>query len=219
LLLDQLNTSNLNDGLDAAYRKAFDLITSQAAKEAFNLSREPERLRERYGNTPWGRGALLARRLVEAGVTFVTLNHYEADVDWWDDHSDIEKNLKRRLPLFDRALGALIEDIHARGLAERVMVVAMGEFGRSPKIDALAGRGHWSKAMSVLVAGGGVKGGQVIGATTANGGEPAGDPRVPGDMLATIYQHLGIDPTDMLPDRQNRPVRLVEHGEPIRELF
>ncbi|MCE9565594.1 MAG: DUF1501 domain-containing protein [Planctomycetes bacterium] len=219
LLLDKLNTSNVNDGLDAAYRKAFDLIMSRAAKEAFNLSREPERLRERYGHTPWGRGALLARRLVEAGVTFVTVNHYEADVDWWDDHYDIEKNLKRRLPFFDRALGALIEDIHARGLAERVMVVAMGEFGRSPKIDALAGRGHWAKAMSVLVAGGGVKGGRVIGATTANGGEPASDPHVPGDMLATIYQHLGIDPTDMLPDRQNRPIRLVEHGEPIRELF
>jgi len=219
LLLDKLNRGNTSEGLDAAYRKAFDLITSRAARDAFDLSREPERLRERYGVTPWGRGALLARRLVESGVTFVTVNHYEADVDWWDDHYDIEKNLKRRLPLFDRALGALIEDIHARGLAERVMVVAMGEFGRSPKIDSQAGRGHWSKAMSVLIAGGGVKGGGVIGATTANGGEPASDPHVPGDVLATIYQHLGIDSTEMLPDRQNRPVRLVEHGEPIRELF
>jgi hypothetical protein len=220
LLLDKLNGGNTGEGLDAAYRKAFDLITSQATKQAFDLSKEPERLRERYGTTPWGRSALLARRLVEAGVTFVTVNHYEADVDWWDDHYNIEANLKRRLPLFDRALGALIEDIHARGLAERVMIVAMGEFGRTPTIGAKdAGRGHWAKAMSVLVAGGGIKGGRVIGATTANGGEPAADPHVPGDMLATIYQHLGIDPTEMLPDRQNRPIRLVEHGEPIRELF
>jgi uncharacterized protein (DUF1501 family) len=206
-------------GMDAAYRKAFDLVTSRAAKEAFDLDREPVRVREKYGANPWGRGALLARRLVEAGVTFVTVNHYEADVDWWDDHFGIEKNLRKRLPPFDRALAVLVEDIHARGLADRVLVVAMGEFGRSPRIDSQAGRGHWAKAMSVVLSGAGVKGGRVIGATTANGGEPATHAYGPGDVLATIYHVLGIDPTAMLPDKQARPVRLVEHGEPIRELF
>ncbi len=207
------------NGMDAAYRKAFELITNRAASEAFDVAREPERVRLRYGDNPWGRAALKARRLVEAGVTFVTVNHYQADVDWWDDHYTIEPNLKKRLPPFDRALAALIDDIHARGMAERVLVVAMGEFGRTPKIDAQAGRGHWAKAMSVVLAGGGVKGGRVIGATTANGGEPTGDAHSPGDLLATIYHVLGIDSEAMLPDRQNRPVRLIHSGSVIRELF
>ncbi|MCI0684820.1 MAG: DUF1501 domain-containing protein [Gemmataceae bacterium] len=205
--------------MDAVYQRAFDLITSRATREAFDLSREPLSLRERYGTNPWGRGALLARRLVEAGVTFVTMNHYEADVDWWDDHYTIEANLRRRLPPFDQALAALVEDLHVRGLAERVLLVAMGEFGRSPRIDAQAGRGHWARALSILVSGGGLAGGRVIGATTANGGEPATDAYTPGDLLATIYHFLGIDPARMLPDRQNRPVRLVDSGTPIRELL
>jgi uncharacterized protein (DUF1501 family) len=116
-------------------------------------------------------------------------------------------------------LAALIDDVHQRGLADQVLIVAMGEFGRAPKIDALAGRGHWAKAMSVLLAGGGIKGGRAVGATTANGGEPATAAYGPGDLLATIYHVLGIDPGSMLPDRENRPVRLVERGEVIRELF
>ena len=149
----------------------------------------------------------------------MTVNHYEADVDWWDDHSDIEKNLRKRLPPFDRALAALIADIHDRGLAERVLIVAMGEFGRAPRIDSQAGRGHWSKAMSVLLSGGGIAGGRAVGATTAHGGEPATHPYSPGDVLATVYQFLGIDPTSSLPDREGRPVRLVDAGTPIRELF
>ncbi len=205
--------------MDSVYQRAFDLITSQPARAAFDLAREPLALRERFGDNPWGRGALLARRLVEAGVTFVTMNHYEADVDWWDDHYTIEANLRRRLPPFDRALAALIEDIHTRGLAERVLLIAMGEFGRSPRIDAQAGRGHWARAMSVLLSGGGMRSGRVIGATTSNAGEPATHAYGPGDLLATIYQHLGIDPGQMLPDRQNRPVRLVDTGAPIRELL
>lgn len=205
--------------MDAVYQRAFDLITSQAARTAFDLSREPQVLREKYGTNPWGRGALLARRLVEAGVTFVTLNHYEADVDWWDDHYTIEANLRRRLPPFDQALAALIDDIHTRGLAERVLVIAMGEFGRGPRIDALAGRGHWSRAMSILVSGGGTQGGRVIGATTSDAGQPATHAYSPGDLLATIYDFLGIDPAHMLPDQQNRPIRLVESGTPIRELM
>jgi hypothetical protein len=206
-------------GMDAHYQRAFDLVTSPAAKAAFDLTREPAALQHAYGDNPWGRGAILARRLVEAGVRFVTVNHYEADVDWWDDHYSIEKNLRKRLPPFDHALAALIQDVHDRGLSERVLIVAMGEFGRSPRIDAQAGRGHWPRAMSLLLSGGGMPGGRVIGATTADGGEPATSPYSPGDVLATIYHWLGIDPGDMLPDRQGRPVRLIESGEPIRELF
>jgi hypothetical protein len=224
MLLQQLDglrreTSPAIEQLDRLYQRAFELITSREAQLAFDLSREPLRVREKYGLNPWGRGSLLARRLVEAGVTFVTVNHYEADVDWWDDHYTIEKNLRRRLPPFDQALAALIEDLYARGLSERVLLVAMGEFGRAPRIDKLAGRGHWSRAMSVLLSGGGLKHGRVIGATTSNAGEPATHAYSPGDLLATIYQFLGIDPTHMIPDRQNRPVRLVDSGTPIRELI
>jgi uncharacterized protein (DUF1501 family) len=188
-------------------------------RQAFDLAQEPAPLHEKYGRHPWGQAALLARRLVERGVTFVTINHYEADVDWWDDHSNIEKNLTRRLPLYDQALGTLLEDIHERGLARSVLVVACGEFGRSPRIDQQAGRGHWPRAMSALLSGGGLKEGQVIGATTADGGEPRDRPLGPGDLLATIYRVLGIDPFQALPDHQGRPVRLVDAGQPIAELF
>jgi hypothetical protein len=204
---------------DQSTRRALELVTSPTVKSAFDVTREPAPLHDRYGRHPWGQAALLARRLVEAGVTFVTINHYEADVDWWDDHYTIEKNLRRRLPLYDQALGALIEDLHDRGLSRRVLVVACGEFGRSPVIDKLAGRGHWPRAMSALLSGGGIREGQVVGATTANGGEPRDRPLGPGDLLATIYRVLGIDPTQALPNRQNRPVPLVESGVPIRELF
>src|SRR4029079_1636959 len=116
--------------LDQSYQRAFELVTSTRAREAFDLSHETVALREKYGQHPWGKAALLARRLVEAGVTFVTINHYEADVDWWDDHYVIEKNMRTRLPLYDRALTSLIEDLHDRGLGERVLVAAFGEFGR-----------------------------------------------------------------------------------------
>ena len=113
----------------------------------------------------------------------------------------------------------MIEDLHQRGLAERVLVVACGEFGRNPRIDKNAGRGHWPRAMTAVLAGGGIRTGQVIGSTTADGGEPADRPLLPGDLLASIYRVLGIDHEQTLPDLQNRPVRLVDAGEPIRELF
>lgn len=205
--------------MDDSYQRAFELITSQRAREAFDLSREPLTLRERYGQHAWGKAALLARRLVEAGVTFVTINHYEADIDWWDDHYTIERNLRRRLPLFDQALATLIDDLHTRGLGQRVLVVACGEFGRSPRIDSLAGRGHWNRVYSALLAGGGIKAGQVVGSTTPDGGLPHDRPFLPGDLLATIYRVLGINHDLMLPDRQNRPIRLVDLGQPITELF
>jgi hypothetical protein len=205
--------------MSESQRRAVELVTSDKVKEAFHVDREPAPLREKYGRHAWGKAALLARRLVEAGVTFVTINHYEAEIDWWDDHYTIEKNLRRRLPLYDQALSTLIEDIHERGLADRVLVTAFGEFGRAPVVDSGAGRGHWPRAMSALFSGGGVQGGRVIGATTSHGGEPRDNPLGPGDLLATIYRSLGIDHEATLPDRQQRPVRLVETGDPIELLF
>ena len=206
--------------MDRHYQRAFELVTSPQVHAAFDLQREPLPLQERYGRNAWGQAALLARRLVEAGVTFVTINHFEAEVDWWDDHYTIEANLKRRLPIYDQTLGSLIQDLHDRGLADDVLVAAFGEFGRNPVIDKkAAGRGHWARAWHALLSGGGVRGGRVVGATTSNGGEPRGRGFAPGDLLATIYHALGIDPTTLIGDRQNRPVRIVDRGEPIRELF
>lgn len=202
-----------------AQSQAFHLISGSRINEVFDVSREPDALRDRYGRHAYGQGALLARRLVEAGVTFVTINLYEKDVDWWDDHYTIEKNLRKRLPAYDQAFASLIEDLRDRGLSDRVLVAAYGEFGRNPQVDSYAGRGHWPKAMSAVLSGGGIREGQIIGATTSNGGEPADRPLGPGDLVASLYHVLGIDHNQMVPDKVGRPTRLVEHGDPIRELF
>ena len=160
----------------------------------------------------------MARRLIEAGVRFVTINLYEKDVDWWDDHYTIEPNLVKRLPRYDQAFSALITDLNQRGLSEDVLVAAYGEFGRAPRIDSNAGRGHWPKAMSVVLSGGGITAGQIVGSTTRDGAEPHERPLVPGDLLATIYHTLGIDHQQTIPDRLGRGIPLVPQGEPIREL-
>ena len=205
--------------LDAAQQQALELTTGSRARQAFDLSQEPEKLRDRYGRHASGQGALLARRLVEAGTTFVTINLYEKDVDWWDDHYTIEANLRKRLPPYDAAIATLIEDLSERGLLDNTLVAAFGEFGRGPRIDKNAGRGHWPSAMSVLLAGGGIRGGQIVGSTLADGSKPADRPLAPGDLLATIYRVLGIDHRATLPDLQSRPIPLVPAGEPIRELI
>jgi hypothetical protein len=215
----RLEAAGALESMDENQRQAFDLIAGSRAREIFDITRESDAMRDRYGRHGWGQSTLMARRLVEAGATFVTVNLYEKDVDWWDDHYVIEKNLRKRLPIYDQALSALIEDLHQRGLNERVLVVACGEFGRSPRIDTHAGRGHWCRAMHAVLSGGGIRPGQIIGSTTSNGGEPEDRPLGPGDLLASIYKVLGIDHDTYLPDRQNRPARLVEHGEPIDELF
>lgn len=206
------------EDFDDIQRQAVLLTTGSRARQAFDLSAEPQNLRARYGNHAYGQSALLARRLVEAGVPFVTINLYEKDVDWWDDHYTLEKNLRARLPRYDQALATLIEDLNDRGLTDRVLVAAFGEFGRAPRIDRNAGRGHWPRAMSALLCGGGIKGGQIVGSTTADGGEPNDRPLKPGDLLATIYHTLGIDHHLTLTDRQARPIPILPEGEPIREL-
>jgi uncharacterized protein (DUF1501 family) len=140
-------------------------------------------------------------------------------VDWWDDHYTLEKNLRRRLPLYDQAFAALLTDLRDRGLDRKVLVASYGEFGRSPRVDQNAGRGHWPKAMSVVLSGGGLRSGQIIGSTTNDGGEPRDRALSPGDLLASLYQAVGIDWQRTLPDRQGRPIPLVPAGAPIRELF
>lgn len=214
-----LDHSTAGQSLDAIHDQAFDLITSPRINDLFDVSRESESMRDRYGRHAYGQGALLARRLVEAGVTFVTINLYEKDVDWWDDHYTIEKNLRKRLPFYDQAFSTLVQDLRERDMADNVLVAAYGEFGRTPTIDANAGRGHWPGAMSAVLSGGGIREGQIIGSTNWNGGEPRDRALGPGDLLASLYHVLGIDANVHLPDAQNRPTRLVAQGEPIRELF
>lgn len=203
---------------DPHQAKALDMLRSPAVRAAFDLSRVPAKVRDAFGRNHWGQAALMARRLVESGVTFVTINHYEADIDWWDDHTTIEKNMRKRLPLFDGALAALIADLRQTGLDRRVLVVAVGEFGRSPRVGS-GGRDHWPRAFSALLFGAGVPGGRVVGSTTADAGEPKDRPLGPEDLLATVYKVLGIDPHMMIDDKLRRPVKLVEGGEPIAEFF
>ncbi|MFO0902131.1 MAG: DUF1501 domain-containing protein [Pirellulales bacterium] len=215
----QVEQSEAYRSLDESYQEAFALVTGPRAREAFDLSRESDATKDRYGRHAYGQSALLARRLVEAGVTFVTINLYEKDVDWWDDHYTIEPNLRKRLPRYDQALATLIEDLSERGMLDQVLVASFGEFGRAPRIDQHAGRGHWPGAMSALVSGGGLKMGQIVGSTTADGAKPHDRPCSPGDLLSTLYHVLGIDSQRTLPDRQNRPIAFVPEGRPIRELI
>ena len=205
--------------LDDVQRQAMELTTGSAARHAFDLSEEPTALRDAYGRHAFGQSALLARRLVEAGVSFVTINLYEKDVDWWDDHTTIEKNLRKRLPPYDQAVSTLIRDLEQRGQLDNVLVACFGEFGRSPRIDAGAGRGHWPGAMSAVLAGGGIRAGQIIGSTDSTGAAPLDRPLGPGDLLASIYKVLGIDPDSTIRDRQNRPIPILASGRPIAELF
>jgi hypothetical protein len=215
----QVAAAATSDELHESQQQAFDLLLGARVRHALDLQRETEATRERYGRHAWGQYALMARRLVEAGVTFVTINLYEKDVDWWDDHYTIEKNLRARLPVYDAALSSLLEDLADRGLSDQVLVVACGEFGRAPRIDSNAGRGHWPRVMQATLSGGGIRGGQIIGSTTPDGGDPADRVLDPGDLLASIYRVLGIAHDTLIPDRLGRPVRLVERGDPIAELF
>jgi hypothetical protein len=203
-------------GMDAFDRAAMEMITSDAAAEAFNIDAEDPKLRDRYGRTSIGQNCLLARRLVEAGVTYVTcLSGGE-----WDTHTDNFKTMKEfSSPRIDQSISALVTDLRDRGLDKRVLVNVMGEFGRTPRINTGAGRDHWPGAMSVLFAGGGLKMGGMIGTTDRQGAYPTSTPYSPGDVLATMYRVLGIDTTHVFYDRQNRPVPVLPQGEPIAELF
>jgi hypothetical protein len=203
---------------DSYYDRAFDLVTSPAARRAFDLTRESDRTRARYGSSAFGQGCLLARRLVEAGVPLVTVN-WARDDAFWDTHSDNFRQLKNSLlPPFDVAFAALLEDLAQRGLLDETLVVCLGEFGRTPKINKAAGRDHWAACNSVVLAGGGVRGGQVYGSSDRTAAYPATSPVTPDDLAATIYHALGIDIRTELRDHLNRPLPLTA-GTPVRGLF
>jgi len=187
-----LDKSGIMDTMDRFQQQAMDLVLGSAAREAFDIDKEDPRAADRYGTGPWGQYTMMARRLVEAGVTFVTV-----DMPHWDDHSSIEKAHGAKVPVVDRAVSALVDDLHERGLLDRVMIVVMGEFGRTPKINTgqpgipVPGRDHWGNAISVMVAGGGLKPGVVVGETNARAERPKDRPLLPADLLATIYHQLG----------------------------
>ena len=199
--------------MDRFTAEALELVTGDRAREAFDLSREDEKTRELYGRHTWGQGFLLARRLVEAGVTFVTVR-----VPGWDDHTKIDPSMERKGPPYDQALTALVNDLYQRGLDRDVLVVSIGEFGRTPRINTKAGRDHWGALMSVLFSGGGLKVGQVIGASNSKGEVPIEAEYHPNHVLATVYRHLGIDPGMTITDFSGRPHHLLQKTSVIKEL-
>lgn len=199
--------------MDMFNRQAFEMITGDRARQAFDLGREKEKLRETYGMNAVGQGMLLARRLVQAGVTFVTVRS-----GGWDMHTKIASNINTVGAEYDRGVAALINDLHDRGLEQDVLVVAMGEFGRTPRINNNAGRDHWGSNMSVMLSGGGMPMGQAIGASNSKGEVPASDPYRPEHVLATVYHFLGIDPQQVFIDRAGRPRYVLEKRDLIQEL-
>ena len=206
------------EATDDFTRQAFDMVTGDAARAAFDIEAETVETRDRYGRNPLGQDMLLARRLVERGVTFVTVRANTKGS--WDDHTGIADRMKAKGPFIDQGIAALVSDLYETGLAEKVMVVAMGEFGRTPRINKNAGRDHWGQVMSVMMSGGRFRMGQAIGMSDAHGAYVAERPLHPEDVAATVYHHLGIDARHTaIPDRAGRPRYLVEHGEPIRELL
>jgi hypothetical protein len=198
-------------GIDAFTARAMEMIVSPKAREAFDLDREPRAARERYGD--FCRNFLLARRLVEAGVSVVTLK-----VGDWDTHEHNFRDMRAQLPLLDQGFHALVTDLEERGLSQDVVVLMWGEFGRAPRISRIAGRDHWPEAGAAVVAGGGFRVGQAIGATDSHAGQSQAVPYTPSNLLANVYRHLGIDPAATIPDRDNRPMYVLDQREPVREL-
>ena len=224
-----VDASGQMETMDEFQQQAWDMVTNEHARTAFDLDAEPAKVRERYGFMPeykaptpdrcdvpaWSQRILLARRLIEAGVRLVTV-----DCRWWDTHVKGYETMRDGfLPRWDRAYTALIEDLHERGLLDSTLVLAWGEFGRTPKINATGGRDHWPGVFSAALAGGGVCGGRVVGASDSKGGEPADNAKTPQDVLATVYQHLGIDVAAQYPDHSGRPHPVLPSGKPILELF
>jgi hypothetical protein len=207
--IDATGTMN---GIDTFNARAFDMVASGVARKALDLSREDPRSRDRYkGVEPF----LTARRLVEAGVGCVTLAY-----GGWDTHSSNFKQLKTQLPMLDRGIANLIQDLHERGMEDDVVTVVWGEFGRTPKINGNdGGRDHWSPAMSALVAGGGLKMGQAIGSTNSRAEAPRDRKYTPAQLLSTMYQAIGIDPSQTFVNRSGRPMYILDEREPVSELL
>lgn len=216
-------------GLDDYYKKALAMLSSTRVRDAFDISREPEAVRERYGRHTYGQGCLLARRLVEAGVRFVTV-YFDSSIGGrsttsggWDTHGFDNTRMfpiieKRHLPITEETLPTLLDDLQDRGLLEDTLVVWMGEFGRTPKINANKSRDHWPQCYSALLAGGGVKGGYIHGASDSTGAYPSRDPVRPDDLSATVFHLMGIDPSTEVYDTQDRPLVIAE-GDPVLDLI
>jgi hypothetical protein len=228
-LRKEMDATGQIQAMDRFHQRAWDILTSSAARDAFDLDREPAPLRERYGFMPpfdpkaanrcgspaWSQRILLARRLVEAGVRLVTV-----DLRWWDTHVKGFESLRLGfLPRFDRAYSALIEDLDQRGLLSSTLVIAWGEFGRTPKVNADAGRDHYPNVFSAALAGGPVKGGRVVGASDAKGAFPRTNPKTPQDLLALMYQHLGVDTEAQYLNNAGRPITVLPSGKPIEDLM
>ena len=230
-LAKQSESSQAIGGVDRFHRAALDMVVSGHARRAFDLSEESAATHELYGNHRWGKMALLARRLVEAGTTFVTLST-APDSLCWDWHKNIindkrpadgsqgpSRGMDISGPPLDQMVSALVTDIYQRGLDKKVLLVVWGEFGRTPRINKTGGRDHWGPLMSILMAGGGLKVDQIIGASNPNGEVPTDRPIKPEDVLVMMYRHLGIDPHMHTLDMQGRPHPLVPDGRPISELI
>jgi len=235
-----VDASGLAESMDIFNQRALSMMTSRTVRDAFDLSQEKDSVRDRFGRHEWGQRAILARRLVERGVPWVTVvmeNPYVSGIKMpkygvynWDSHAvncHLYDDARRRFPIYDKVVTAMVEDLHARGLNKRVMLVVTGEFGRTPRITVRPGtqtkvdqpgRDHWPKAMSMLVSGGGMRTGQVIGATNKKGEHPVERAMTPNDLWATVYQHLGVDYTHEFPDHAGRPMPMLPFGEPIPEL-
>ncbi|MEM7012577.1 MAG: DUF1501 domain-containing protein, partial [Verrucomicrobiota bacterium] len=239
--MDQLrrnvDKSGTMDAMDSFNKQAMEMLLSEQVRDAFDLSQEPDSVRDRYGRTIYGQRGLMARRLVEAGSRFVTIvweramaKQPKSSTYNWDCHAvncHIFEDMKMRLPLYDQALTALIEDLYQRGLDKKVLLVVGNDFGHTPKINVQRGtqtgvmqpgRDHWPKAMSVLVSGGNAPMGQIIGATNSKGEHPVERLLTPNDLWATVYQHLGIDHTHHLMNLQGLPMQILPFGKPIQEL-
>jgi len=225
------DAAGIMQGVDEMNRKALDMVTSGAARRAFDLTQETQATRERYGGNRWGQMGLLARRLVEAGVTFVTFNT-APDSLCWDWHRNIvddkrpadgsggpSRGMKISGPRLDQMLSALINDLYDRGLDKKVLLVVWGEFGRTPRVNKTGGRDHWGSLQSVLLSGGGLKVGQVIGKSNSKGEVPSDRPVHPTDVLATLYRHLGIATDQNAVNNAGRPIPILSSGRPIDELI
>lgn len=216
----EIDNSGLADTMDKYQQQALDMILGSRTRTAFDLDKEDPRLSDRYGQGPWARYTLMARRLVEAGVTFVTV-----DMPHWDDHSNIKVGHGTKVPVVDRAVGGLIDDLEERGLLDKTLVLVMGEFGRTPRLNTgqpgipIPGRDHWGNAISVMMAGGGIRGGQVVGKTNAKAEHPVERALSPADVLATVYHVMGIDPSQSFKDHTGRPIPILDDGKPIAELI
>ncbi|MBL9091504.1 MAG: DUF1501 domain-containing protein [Planctomycetaceae bacterium] len=206
--------SDAIDAMDTFYDRAYSLISSKEAREAFNINAEPAAVRDEYGRNEAGQRMLMAKRLVGAGVRFVSLTY-----GGWDMHANIVNSMKRQLPIFDQAFAALIRDLERSGLLKDTLVMVSSEFGRTPKINNTAGRDHWPKVFSVVLAGGGVKGGITYGTSNAIASEPEDDPVGPQDLATTVYNQLGIVADKELMAPGDRPIEIVDGGRVIKEIL